>query len=428
MNDVFAQPEVHLSIRVGGSDYIGVSIGGFDAVQDTSGIFTGDSVPILSVRNTLVSDLDQSGLFKVITLHDSLKTLSGGLFTQLSNSGSKYYLFGKTSDNGNTVAVSLIDLKTALTILSEEYIIHKERPWYTAHVITDDMIELFSGLRGSTASQIAYMNPYKAKNNELYIIDADGRGKRQLSYSNSLSISPDWSPDGRNLVFSSLSSENWSLKMINVNTGQTQDISNWPGLSSSPSFSPVNPDIIAFSSTRDGNSEIYTCRTDGRNLRRLTNHYRIDSSPTWSPDGKQIAFTSDRSGQPMVYVMNSDGSGVHRLTSRLNAYEDSPCWSPRGDRIVFVVLFDRSFDIATVSPSGDDTVILTSGPGSKENPKWSPDGLKIVFSSTATGEKTLYIMNSDGSNIQLLTKDINNFSPAWAPASSGNDTRLSSRR
>lgn len=216
--------------------------------------------------------------------------------------------------------------------------------------------------------------------------------------------------------------------MINVYTGQSQDISNWQGLNSTPSFSPVNPDIIAFSSTRDGNSEIYTCRTDGKNLRRLTNHYRIDSSPSWSPDGKQIAFISDRSGQPMIYIMNSDGSNVHRLTSSINAYEDSPCWSPRGDRIAFVILFDRSFDIATASPSGDDTVILTSGAGSNENPRWSPDGLKIVFSSTRLGGKNIFIINSDGSNVRPLTKDNNSFSPAWAPASSGNDIRVSSRR
>jgi TolB protein len=424
----FAQPEVHLSIRAGGSDYVGVNIDGFEAVQDTSGVFTGDSVPILAVRNTLANDLDQSGIFKIIALHDSLKSQTGGLFAQLRNSGAKYYLFGKTSNNGTTVNVNLVDLKTALTILGEEYIIHKDRPWHTAHVIADDLIELFGGLRGSTASQIAYMTPYKAKNNEIFLIDADGRGNRQLSYSNSLSISPNWSPDGKNLVFSTLTEENWVLRTINVSTGRTQDISDWPGQSLSPSFSPVNPDIIAFSASRDGNNEIYTCRTDGKNLRRLTNHYKLDLSPTWSPDGKKIAFTSDRSGQPMIYVMNSDGSGVHRLTDRLNAYEGSPCWSPRGDRLVFVVLFDRSFDIATASPSGDDTVILTSGPGSKENPRWSPDGLKIVYTSTVGGSKNLYIMNSDGSNVRLLTKGINNFSPAWAPASSGNDTRVSSRR
>ena len=428
--DISAQSEVYLSIKAGGSDFIGVGIGGFQAVQDTSGIYTGDSVLIFSARNTLVNDLNESGLFKVNTLSESnsLETLPGGLFAQLRAAGAKYYLFGKINNNGNSVAINLIDLKTALTIFNEEYIINSARPWSTAHVIVDDMIELFTGLRGCTASQIAFINPYKLEDNEIYIIEADGREKRQLSYSNSLSISPNWSPDGKNLVFSSLIDKNWSLMMINVYTGQSQDISNWQGLNSTPSFSPVNPDIIAFSSTRDGNSEIYTCRTDGKNLRRLTNHSRIDSSPSWSPDGKQIAFISDRSGQPMIYIMNSDGSNVHRLTSSINAYEDSPCWSPRGDRIAFVILFDRSFDIATASPSGDDTVILTSGAGSNENPRWSPDGLKIVFSSTRLGGKNIFIINSDGSNVRPLTKDNNSFSPAWAPASSGNDIRVSSRR
>ena len=126
--------------------------------------------------------------------------------------------------------------------------------------------------------------------------------------------------------------------------------------------------------------------------------------------------------------MNSDGSNTHRLTSNINAYEDSPCWSPRGDRIAFVVLHDRSFDIATVSLSGDDTVILTFGQGSNENPRWSPDGLRIVFSSTRLGGKNLFIMNWDGSNVRPLTKDGKSFSPAWSPASSGNDIRASSKR
>ncbi|HDY88755.1 MAG TPA: Tol-Pal system beta propeller repeat protein TolB, partial [bacterium] len=168
--------------------------------------------------------------------------------------------------------------------------------------------------------------------------------------------------------------------------------------------------------------------SNGKNIRRLTNHNKIDCSPSWSPDGEQLAFTSDRTGQPTIYVMKRDGSNAHRLTNNINAYEDSPCWSPRGDRIAFVVLFDRSFDIATVSPSGDDVVIITSGQGSNENPQWSPDGLRIVFSSSRLGGKNLFIMNRDGTNVRPLTKNSSSFSPAWAPASSGNDIRVSSRR
>ena len=425
---VYAQSDVYLSIRAGGSGLIGIGLGGFQAADDTSGTYTGDFSKILSVKNALVDDLNNSALFKVNTLSDSLKAINGGLFAQWKATGAKYFLFGETGKNGNSIIINVIDLNTALTILNEEYLIFDDRPWYTAHVIVDDMIEFLTGLRGSLASQIAYIYPYREDSNEIYIINADGKSRRQLTYSKTLNISPYWSPDGDHLIFSSLHQDNWQLMMVNLNTGQTQNISSWSGLNTSPTWSPLNPDIIAFSSNRDGNSEIYSCRTDGKNIRRLTNHFRIDSAPSYSPDGKQIAFSSDRTGQPMIYIMNSDGSNVHRLTSRLNAYEDSPCWSPRGDRIAFVVLFDRSFDIAICSPSGDDTVIITSGEGSNENPRWSPDGLRIVFSSTRLGGKNLFIMNWDGSNVRPITKDGKSFSPAWSPASSGNDIRASSKR
>ena len=424
----FAQSEVYLSIKAGGSDYIGVGIGGFEAYVDTSGTVSNEPSVIVSVKDTVIDDLNNCGLFEVKTLSDSLEALPGGIFAQWRAAGAQYFFFGQEKNNGNSVSVSIIDLKTAVTLLNEEYIIDRNRPWYTAHIFVDDTIELFTGLRGSMASQITYFHPYKEENSELYIIDADGGRRRQLTFSKTLNISPSWSPDGKYIAFSSLLEKKWSIVMINVNTGQTQDISPWSGLSATPAWSPVNPDIVAFSSTRDGNSELYSCRTDGKNIRRLTNHSRIDSSPSWSPDGEQIVFISDRSGQPTLYLMNRDGSNVHRLTKTMNAYEDSPCWSPRGDRIAFVILFDRGFDIATVSPTGDDLVILTSGQGSNENPRWSPDGLRIVFSSTRLGGKNLFIMNRDGYNVRPLTKDSSSFSPAWAPASSGNDIRVSSRR
>ena len=69
-----------------------------------------------------------------------------------------------------------------------------------------------------------------------------------------------------------------------------------------PAWSPDGT-RIAFSSTRDGNPEIYVVNRDGSNLRRITNHPGIDITPTWSPTGTQIAFTSDRTGTPQIYVV-----------------------------------------------------------------------------------------------------------------------------
>jgi TolB protein len=418
--NAFAQSDVYLAVRAGGSGLIRVGIGGFESEKVTDTFNT--------VNKTIENDLYNCGLFEVKTLSDSIENAAGSLFEKWKTAGASYYLLGEESDNGNSVIVKLFDLKTALTLFNEEYRIINEKPWYSAHVIVDDIIEHFTGIRGSMASQIAFIRTSSAGSDEIFLIDADGRNPRQLTFSRTLNMSPSWSPDGNTICYSSLSSNNWLIMMINIHTGQSVNISRWSGLNSAPEWSTVNPGLLAFTSSRDGNAEIYTCQSNGNGIRRLTNHLRIDSSPTWSPDGKLLAFTSDRTGAPKIYTMNSDGTNPRRLTLTLNAHEESPYWSPRGDRIAFVIMSDFGFDIATAATNGDNVTMLTYGQSSNEDPHWSPDGLRIVFSSNRTGKKNLYIMNWDGSNVRPLTIDGNSYSPAWAPADSGNDVRISSVR
>ena len=60
---------------------------------------------------------------------------------------------------------------------------------------------------------------------------------------------------------------------------------------------------IAFTSQRDGNSEIYVMNADGSNVERLTHHDAYDFGPAWSPDGTKIAFSSWRDGNIEIYVV-----------------------------------------------------------------------------------------------------------------------------
>src|SRR5437016_2932368 len=86
---------------------------------------------------------------------------------------------------------------------------------------------------------------------------------------------------------------------------------------------------MPFTSTRDGNFEIYAMNADGTGVTRLTNHPAADAKPSWSPDGTKIAFTSNRDGNFEIYAMNTDGTGVTRLTNHAAA-DISPAWSPNG--------------------------------------------------------------------------------------------------
>ena len=82
---------------------------------------------------------------------------------------------------------------------------------------------------------------------------------------------------------------------------------------------------IAFSSSRDGNAEIYVMNANGSGQTRLTTHPASDITPAWSPHETKIAFASDRDGNFEIYVMNADGSGQTRLTTH-PATDVSPDW------------------------------------------------------------------------------------------------------
>ena len=90
---------------------------------------------------------------------------------------------------------------------------------------------------------------------------------------------------------------------------------------------PMPHSMIAFTSDRDGNAEVYVMQADGTRATRLTTNPAWDGHPDWSPDGRSIAFISDRDGNWEMYVMRADGTGATRLTTS-PAAEWYPAWSP----------------------------------------------------------------------------------------------------
>src|SRR5207237_1385985 len=95
---------------------------------------------------------------------------------------------------------------------------------------------------------------------------------------------------------------------------------------------------IVFTSARagaPGYNEIYRMTPDGSGVVQLTNTPGNDAAPAWSPDGSKIAFSSTRDGNHEIYVMNAtDGSGLVRLTNDA-LWDDHPAWSPDGSKIAF---------------------------------------------------------------------------------------------
>jgi len=96
-------------------------------------------------------------------------------------------------------------------------------------------------------------------------------------------------------------------------------------------FPQVSPDGEWVSFRSIGSQEdIYVCKTDGTELRKLTDDAYRDRGPTWSTDGKRIIFYSDRTGRYEFWSINADGSGLHQVTKRSGRSLWFPRYSPDG--------------------------------------------------------------------------------------------------
>lgn len=280
-----------------------------------------------------------------------------------------------------------------------------------AHAFSDEVLLALTGVRGSFSSKIVYVST-QTGSKEIWQMDWDGHAPQQMTRNRSITISPDVSPDGREILFTSYKRGNPDLYKRAFSSTVEVPVSTQRGLNITGSWSP-DGSKIALALSKDGNTEIYTINRDGSAPKRLTVSHGANVSPAWSPDGAMIAFVSDRLGKPQVYLMDANGGNVRRISPN-GSYSVNPAWSPDGAKIAYA----RSaggFQIFTVNADGSGHTQLTSE-GSNERPRWSPDGRLIVFSSRRGGAEAIYVMRADGSGQTRVSKSGGNSShPVWTP-------------
>lgn len=187
-----------------------------------------------------------------------------------------------------------------------------------------------------------------------------------------------------------------------------------------------NGKTIYFYSNRDGNEEIYSMNADGTNPINLTNNNASDRIPDISPNGKLLAFYSNRDHENgEIYLMNVSDKTTIRLTNN-DFYEESPCFSSNSKKLLFTreilevkdSVKASNGDIYLLDLKTKEETRLTFKRGFDSGAKFSPDNKKIAFygRDEITGNYDIFIMNSDGSEIENLTNDtLQDFSPVWSP-------------
>ena len=303
-------------------------------------------------------------------------------------------------------------------LLGKRYTVGKNLLRKVIHRYADELVLQLTGKRGVAETQIAFLSNDN-KNKEIFTIDFDGFNSKQMTYDQTLNLTPTWSPNGRWLVYTSYSGNNPDLVMIDaLGKKPKRTLLRLLGLNAAPSWSPVDNRLTLVLS-KDKNSEIYTLENN-KELRRLTRHFNIDTSPTWSPDGKKIAFTSDRSGtgSPQIYIMDArqgDRVGVERISFG-SSYNDNPAWSPDGDKIAYTSRVGKRFQITIYDLKIKKSTVFTKTRGNNEQPTWSPDGRFLAYRHKEGSETHIYVQRLGSSKVrQLSFSSGGGTSPSWAP-------------
>jgi tol-pal system beta propeller repeat protein TolB len=284
------------------------------------------------------------------------------------------------------------------------------------HVVSDEIERWITGTRGISASRIAFIDGTKLK-----IVDSDGANERTIPTAGA-ALSPSWHPSGRYLVYVDADDRGTRIGQVDLRTMK-------PRL-----FSPSNRGLnITPVYTKDGKNIVWASGGDAPATLMLANATGDDSvsvpfvgrtgfettSPSFSPDGKQVVFMSPVPLTPQLYTMNVDGTGLRLLTPVVlgkRSYRTGPDWSPKGDLIAFQQQ-SGDFQVWTIGVK-DRVMRQLTNEGENEDPAWAPDGrhLAITRRLGAIGDpRNIWILDIVSGRLRQLTQNGDARLSDWSP-------------
>lgn len=274
---------------------------------------------------------------------------------------------------------------------------------------------------GGGGGQIAFVSLRANNLPQIFLMNADGSNPTQLTRLPDGACQPDWSPDGKRLVFVSPCRARQSeyrgstLYLINADGANLTPLPSMPGGDFDPAWSPDGKQI-AFTSLRESIQHIFLINLSDNKVTRFSAESSFDGKPAWSPDGKLIAFESTRLGTLQIWVAEASGQNTKQFTIIPGSIAFNARWTADGQNIVFNR--DQALPVLWIKQYKDLTPEFKVSEEIRpvENARYSKDGQWIVFENWKSTNRDIYRMMFNGSNLTQLTNDpAVDFSPAWRP-------------
>jgi len=255
-----------------------------------------------------------------------------------------------------------------------------------AHDFANEVLRALTGTAGAFGTRLTFARRSGPGHKDVYVASFDGDSVGRVSDGSGVAMLPSFGPGG--IWYSRLT----DMGMFITNTGaHGRPLIDGDGLNMGPTICNGR---VYFTSTRDGNSEIYSAKTDGTELRRITRHPAIDVSPSCGPGGR-IAFVSTRHGSPQIFMMDGSGGGVRRVTYR-GSHNQTPSFCPDASQpLIAFTGRGGGMDVFTVNVATQQYTRLTQGQGVNKDPAFSRDCRMVAFYSSRGG---IYISNPEGLN------------------------------
>jgi hypothetical protein len=244
----------------------------------------------------------------------------------------------------------------------------------------------------------------------IVAINADGTGdEKTLVGDGPNGLDQAWAPDGRRLAFSSTRDGNSEIYVLDTGNGAQTRLTYDAANDRDPAFSPDGTRLV-FDSDRAGNRELYVMPASGGPPTRLTSDPGVDRQAAWSATGA-IAFRSDRSGDFDLYAIDDQGGGLRPLTQEPGADAD-PSWAPDGSRLAYAHnTGGADWEVVAVDANGENRKVLAASPSIDHFPSWSPDGTRIAF----VRGPAVNVMPADGEAGLTPTVVNSGTDPNWGP-------------
>jgi TolB protein len=379
----------------------------------------------VGVSQVITNNLKRSGLFAPIDPAAFIEKIANfdtpPQFANWKTIDAQALVTGRVTRQGDGTLKAEFRLWDIVTgpppLTGQQYFASPENWRRIAHIISDQIYERLTGEKGYFDSRVVFVDesgPAEHRIKRLALMDQDGANVQYLTKGTDLVLTPRFSPSTQEITYMEFGQGDPRVYLRNIETGQTEIVGNFPGMSFSPRFSPDGQRVI-MSLQQGGNSNLFVMDLRSKSTTRLTDTPAIDTSPSYSPDGSRICFESDRGGKPQIYVMAATGGAAQRISFGDGSYS-TPVWSPRGDYIAFTKQGGGQFSIGIMKPDGSGERILTSG-FHNEGPTFAPNGRVVMFFRDPGGSSgpSLFTVDVSGRNEQRVPTPGFASDPAWSP-------------